>query len=130
MNLGNGIVNTLVNNDNNKKAVSSSPPQLAASSIEQLPDELLLHTFSFLQAFDLFEVGLTCYQWKNLAEEETLWKSLYVRYFKVIEPVGETYKKSYFRLSEADHDWRKIDELFKGFKAYELGEWDCKYACK
>jgi hypothetical protein len=124
------MVNTLANSDNNKNAVSSSPTQLAVSSIEQLPDELLLHIFSFLQASDLLEVELTCHQWKNLAEEETLWKSLYVRYFKVIEPVVETYKESYFRLSEADHDWRKMDELFESFKVYEVGEWDGNYTCK
>ncbi|WP_044882050.1 F-box protein [Neochlamydia sp. EPS4] len=124
------MVNTLANNDNNKNAVSSFPPQLAVSSIEQLPDELLLHIFSFLQASDLLEAELTCHQWKNLAKEEALWKSLYVRYFKVIEPVGETYKESYFRLSKADHHWRKIDELFESFKVCEFGQWDCKYACK
>ncbi|BBI16693.1 F-box protein [Neochlamydia sp. S13] len=124
------MVNILANNDNNKNVTASSLTQLAVCSIEQLPDELLLHVFSFLQASDLLEVELTCHQWKNLAKEETLWKSLYVRYFKVIEPVVETYKESYFRLSEADHDWRKIDELFKGFKAYELGEWDGKYISK
>ncbi|BBI16691.1 F-box protein [Neochlamydia sp. S13] len=123
------MVNTLANNDNNKNAVSSFSPQLAVSSIEQLPDELLLHIFSFLQASDLLEVELTCHQWKNLAEEETVWKSLYVRYFKVIEPVGKTYKESYFRMSKAEHQWRKIDELFKGFKVYEVGEWDGNYTC-
>jgi hypothetical protein len=110
------MVITLVNNDNNKNAVSSSPTQLAVSSIEQLPDELLLHIFSFLQASDLLKVELTCHQWKNLAEEETLWKSLYQRHFKVIEAGGETYKESYFRLSEANHHWRKVDELFESFK--------------
>ncbi|BBI16692.1 F-box-like domain-containing protein [Neochlamydia sp. S13] len=77
---------------------------------------MLLHIFSFLQPSDLLEVGLTCHQWKNLAKEETLWKNLYQRYFKMIEPVGETYKESYFRLSEANHHWRKIDELFESFK--------------
>nr|WP_166154229.1 F-box protein [Neochlamydia sp. AcF84]NGY94223.1 hypothetical protein [Neochlamydia sp. AcF84] len=110
------MVNTLTNNGNNKNVTSSSLTQLAVCSIEQLPDELLLHIFSFLQASDLLEVELTCHQWKNLAEEETLWKSLYVRYFKVIEPVGDTYKESYFSLSEADHHWGKIDELFESFK--------------
>jgi hypothetical protein len=110
------MVNILANNDNNKNVTASSPTQPTVGSIQQLPDELLLHIFSFLQASDLLEVELTCHQWKNLAEEETLWKSLYVRYFKVIEPVVETYKESYFRLSEADHDWRKVDGLFKGFK--------------
>jgi hypothetical protein len=90
------MVNTLVNNDNNKNAVSSSPTQLAVSSIEQLPDELLLHIFSFLQASDLLKVELTCHQWKNLAEEEILWKSLYQQYFKMIEPVVKLTKKTIF----------------------------------
>ncbi|KIC75354.1 hypothetical protein DB41_HO00020 [Neochlamydia sp. TUME1] len=114
------MVNTLANNDNNKNAVSSFPTQLAVSSIEQLPDELLLHIFSFLQASDLLEVELTCHQWKNLAEEEILWKSLYQRYFKVSELVGETYKEDYFRMSEADHDWRKVDELLSSLEHGDL----------
>ncbi|MBS4165780.1 hypothetical protein NEOC65_000850 [Neochlamydia sp. AcF65] len=124
------MVNILANNDNNKNAVSSSLTQPPVGSIERLPDELLLHIFSFLQASDLLEVELTCHQWKNLAEEEILWKSLYQQYFKMIEPAAETYKEDYFRMSKADHDWRKIDELFKGFKVCEFGQWDCKYACK
>jgi hypothetical protein len=71
-----------------------------------------------LQASDLLKVELTCHQWKNLAEEETLWKSLYQRYFKVIEPVVETYKESYFRMPKADYHWGKVDELFERFKMY------------
>ncbi|KIC75386.1 hypothetical protein DB41_HN00180 [Neochlamydia sp. TUME1] len=114
------MVNTLTNNDNNKNVASSSPTQLAVSSIEQLPDELLLHIFSFLQASDLLEVELTCHQWKNLAEEEILWKSLYQQYFKMIEPVGETYKEDYFRMSKADHQWRKVDELLSSLEHGDL----------
>jgi hypothetical protein len=94
----------------------SSPTQPTVGSIQQLPDELLLHIFSFLQAFEVLEVELTCHQWKNLAKEETLWKSLYQRYFKVMETVDETYKESYFGLLKADHHWRKVDELFESFK--------------
>jgi hypothetical protein len=40
--------------------------------------------------------------------------------FKVSEPVGETYKESYFRLSEADHDWRKVDELLSSLEHGDL----------
>jgi hypothetical protein len=114
------MVNILANNDNNKNVTASSLTQLAVCSIEQLPDELLLHIFSFLQASDLLEVELTCHQWKNLAEEETLWQSLYQQYFKVIEPVGETYKEDYFRMSKADHQWRKVDELLSSLEHGDL----------
>jgi hypothetical protein len=59
------MVITLVNNENHKNVASSVLTQLAVCSIEQLPDELLLHIFSFLQAFDLLEAELTCHQWKK-----------------------------------------------------------------
>ncbi|BBI16241.1 F-box protein [Neochlamydia sp. S13] len=77
------MVNTLTNADNHKNGTTISPNDSAATSIKQLPDELLLHIFSFLQAFHLLEVELTCHQWKNLAHDETLWKNLYQKHLKI-----------------------------------------------
>ncbi|KIC75224.1 hypothetical protein DB42_AK00240 [Neochlamydia sp. EPS4] len=71
-NQGEKMVNTLTNADNHKNGTTISPNDSTVTSIKQLPDDLLLHIFSFLQAFDLLEVELTCHRWKNLAHDETL----------------------------------------------------------
>ncbi|BBI16239.1 F-box-like domain-containing protein [Neochlamydia sp. S13] len=71
------MVNTLTNADNHKNGTTISPDDFTVTSIKQLPDELLLHIFSFLQVFCLLEVELICHQWKNLAKDKALWKNLY-----------------------------------------------------
>ncbi|WP_044881702.1 F-box protein [Neochlamydia sp. EPS4] len=105
------MVNTLASTDNHKNGPAISPNDSTATSIKQLPDELLLHIFSFLQAFDLLEVELTCHQWKNLANDETLWKNLYQKHFELYGPDEGPFKESYF----AAH-WEKcLDEKTMAF---------------
>ncbi|BBI16251.1 F-box protein [Neochlamydia sp. S13] len=100
------MVNTLTNADINKNGMTISPNDSTVTSIKQLPDELLLHIFSFLQAFDLLEVELICHRWKNLANDETLWKNLYQKHFEIYGPDEGPFKESYF----AAH-WEKcLDE--------------------
>ncbi|KIC73255.1 hypothetical protein DB41_JM00080 [Neochlamydia sp. TUME1] len=54
----------MANADNHKNGTAISPNDSTVTSIKQLPDELLLHIFSFMQAFCLLELELTCHQWK------------------------------------------------------------------
>jgi hypothetical protein len=87
------MVNTLTNADNHKNGTTISPNDSTVTSIKQLPDELLVHIFSFLQAFDLLEVELTCHQWKNLANDETLWKDLCRKHLKKLTLRTDELKK-------------------------------------
>ncbi|BBI16249.1 F-box protein [Neochlamydia sp. S13] len=102
------MVNTLASTDNHKNGPAISPNDSTVTSIKQLPDELLLHIFSFLQAFDLLEVELTCHQWKNLATDETLWKNLYPKHLKIYWHEGwESNKKSYFAAHRVKRRYEK-----------------------
>jgi hypothetical protein len=110
------MVNTLTNADNHKDGTTISPNDSTVTSIQQLPDELLLHIFSFLQAFDLLEVELTCHRWKNLAHDETLWKDLYRKHFEIYWPDEGPYKESYFAAHRVEQRNKKIDEIFRSLK--------------
>ncbi|BBI16245.1 F-box protein [Neochlamydia sp. S13] len=101
------MVNTLINADNHKNKIITSSTESTVISIKQLPDELLVHIFSFLQAFDLLEVELTCHQWKNLANDETLWKNLCRKHLKKYWVDKEPYKESYFAAHRAKRRYEK-----------------------
>ncbi len=45
-----------------------------------LPDEVMLHIMSFLDAADLCEVSLACNHWNLLSNEAVLWRSLCTKY--------------------------------------------------
>jgi hypothetical protein len=108
-NSGDKMVNTLTNADNHKNGITISPNDSTVTSIKQLPDELLVHIFSFLQAFDLLEVELTCHRWKNLAEDTTLWKNLYPKHLKIYWHEGwESNKKSYFITLQEEREHEKL----------------------
>ncbi|KAL6057483.1 2-isopropylmalate synthase [Balamuthia mandrillaris] len=52
-------------------------PPSASLSLMQLPQEVLLRTFSFLPVKDVANVALTCHECKNLAEDDIyLWRKL------------------------------------------------------
>ncbi|BBI16248.1 F-box protein [Neochlamydia sp. S13] len=114
------MVNTLTNADNHKNGTTISPNDSTVTSIKQLPDELLLHIFSFLQAFDLLEVELTCHQWKNLATDETLWKNLYPKHLKIYWHEGwESNKKSYFIILQEEREYEKLMAFLGSLKQVE-----------
>jgi len=45
-----------------------------------LPDEICLSIFSFLDFFELIVAECTCRQWKYLASDSSLWKAQYLRH--------------------------------------------------
>ncbi|BBI16240.1 F-box protein [Neochlamydia sp. S13] len=103
------MVNTLTNTDNHKNGTTISPNDSTVTSIKQLPNELLLHIFSFLQALDLLEVELTCHRWKNLAEDKILWKNLYPKHLKIYwHERWESNKKSYFITLQEEREDEKL----------------------
>ncbi|BBI16246.1 F-box-like domain-containing protein [Neochlamydia sp. S13] len=110
------MVNTLANADNHKNKIALSSTESTVISIKQLPDELLLHIFSFLQAFDLLAVELICHRWKNLATDEILWKNLYQKHFEIYGPDEGPYKESYFAAHRVEQRNKKIDEIFRSLK--------------
>ncbi|KIC75228.1 hypothetical protein DB42_AK00280 [Neochlamydia sp. EPS4] len=110
------MVNTLINADNHKNKIITSSTESTVISIKQLPDELLLHIFSFLQAFELLAVELTCHRWKNLAHDETLWKNLYQKNYETDLPDEGPYKESYFAAHRVEQRNKKIDEIFRSLK--------------
>ncbi|KIC75227.1 hypothetical protein DB42_AK00270 [Neochlamydia sp. EPS4] len=113
------MVNTLTNADNHKNGTAISPNDSTVTSIKQLPDELLLHIFSFLQAFDLLEVELTCHRWKNLAEDKTLWKNLYQKHLKIYWREGKSNKKSYFITLHGEREYEKTMAFLGSLKKVE-----------
>jgi hypothetical protein len=113
------MVNTLTNADNHKDGTAISPNDSTVTSIKQLPDELLLHIFSFLQALDLLEVELTCHRWKNLANDETLWKELGRKHFEKWWVDEKPYKESYFAAHRAKRRYEKILAFLGSLKKVE-----------
>jgi len=51
----------------------------APNNIEELPNEVFVLIFAYLDAQELLTVASTCHRWRHLAEEETLWKQEVVR---------------------------------------------------
>lgn len=48
-----------------------------------LPDSLLLDIFAYIEVADLLRVGQVCNSWNRVANDEFLWKSLFLRDWKV-----------------------------------------------
>nr|NGY95254.1 hypothetical protein [Neochlamydia sp. AcF84] len=126
-NQGDKMVNTLTNANSHKNGITISPNDSTVTSIKQLPDELLLHIFSFLKAFDLLEVELTCHRWKNLAEDKTLWKNLYQKHLKIYWREGKSNKKSYFITLHGKREYEKTMAFLGSLKHvernFELGRY-------
>lgn len=71
---------------------------------QELPDSLLLHIFSFLEAGQLLHASETCKIWNRVSNDESLWKGLLSRKYDVtakVLPEGKLqwkseYKRLYF----------------------------------
>ncbi|ERN04604.1 hypothetical protein AMTR_s00075p00154970 [Amborella trichopoda] len=51
----------------------------------QLPQDVLIHIFSFLDGRSLVSAGLVCWLWNSAASDNKLWRSQYTRLFNDIE---------------------------------------------
>jgi len=65
-----------------------------------LPDETILHIFSFLQPKDLLQTRLVCSNWISYADDPTLWKSLCLVDFNISSPLRSTWKETYAFLGD------------------------------
>ncbi|OWF39190.1 F-box only protein 15-like [Mizuhopecten yessoensis] len=50
------------------------------ATIHEIPDEVLLKIFSFFGAQDLILVSQVCQRWRNLANDNSLWKPIFLKY--------------------------------------------------
>ena len=70
-------------------------------TIQDLPQEVLLHIFSHLSAPDAFRTGIVCREWQILLNDNRLWESFFRRDFKSryasskVENTQQNYKKRY-----------------------------------
>jgi hypothetical protein len=63
----------------NRKGVCSEAPVITSKpmSLNDLPDEILLHIFSYFGPEELcFIIANVCKRWKVLAKDKVLWKNL------------------------------------------------------
>ncbi|XP_022922152.1 F-box protein At5g52880 isoform X1 [Cucurbita moschata] len=77
----------------------------------QLPQDVLLHIFRFLDIESLVSAGLVCRSWNAAADDEYLWQFQYTTFFGCSdEPIND--KDSVDGLASTPHvDWK---EAFKG----------------
>jgi hypothetical protein len=71
----------------------------------EIPD-IMGHIFSFLSCKDLISVGLTCRHWRQLTEQDTIWKPRYEcllkdRYDIQLQQPRGSYKQLFFSLSKS-----------------------------
>ncbi|MDP1880294.1 MAG: F-box protein [Parachlamydiaceae bacterium] len=88
----------------NKYFPAEQLPLINFTSIDNLPDEVMLLIFSSLQRTDMpdfLNCSLVCKKWKNLAEDNQLWRELAIR-LRIErnhdDPIN--YKNSIIKLSE------------------------------
>jgi hypothetical protein len=49
----------------------------------EAPELVLKHVFCYLEASDLLAVSLTCHLWHQVAKEDSVWKHLVQRVWKI-----------------------------------------------
>ncbi|KIC72674.1 hypothetical protein DB42_CV00310 [Neochlamydia sp. EPS4] len=59
------------------RLITESPP-----SIKTIPEEVIVHIFSFLSPKELVNAQQVCKHWKRIGNEETLWKRHHQQQFK------------------------------------------------
>ncbi|XP_069112689.1 F-box only protein 15-like isoform X2 [Argopecten irradians] len=50
------------------------------ATVHDIPDEVLLKVFSFFGAQDLILVSQVCQRWRNLANDNSLWRPIFLKY--------------------------------------------------
>ncbi|KIC76886.1 hypothetical protein DB41_DZ00080 [Neochlamydia sp. TUME1] len=59
------------------RLITEAPP-----SIKTIPEEVIVHIFSFLSPKELVNAQQVCKHWKRIGNEETLWKRHHQQHFK------------------------------------------------
>ncbi|RZC56469.1 hypothetical protein C5167_015322 [Papaver somniferum] len=89
----------------------------------QLPQDVLIHLFSFLDMQSLVTVGLVCWSWSFAANENHLWKLQYATYFrssddhsKQIGKLAVDWSTASYKMEASDclktvYDWKKAFKI-------------------
>ncbi|WP_255359370.1 F-box-like domain-containing protein [Neochlamydia sp. EPS4] len=80
-----------------------------------MPEELIVHIFSFLSPKELVNAQQVCKRWKRIGDEETLWKRHHQQHFKD-EPlhisfyprVVRSFRNSYLVYSRSESIRREV----------------------
>eukprot|EP01112_Ceratiomyxa_fruticulosa_P007746 TRINITY_DN2008_c0_g1_i2.p1 TRINITY_DN2008_c0_g1~~TRINITY_DN2008_c0_g1_i2.p1 ORF type:complete len:547 (-),score=54.10 TRINITY_DN2008_c0_g1_i2:143-1783(-) len=80
---------------------------------EQLPEETMLHVFSFLSSQELVQASSVCKLWNEISEEESLWRNLLSKKWKVRNLVvsskkSNTYKSQFIMKTRREKNTKKI----------------------
>ncbi|XP_037335783.2 F-box/WD repeat-containing protein 7-like [Pungitius pungitius] len=94
-------------------------PQFQRDFISLLPKELALYVLTFLPPRDLLQAAQTCRYWRNLAEDNLLWRekcreegvSDYASSRRRRRPAAAAsqWKSAYIRQQRVENNWRKGD---------------------
>ncbi|GFN77599.1 F-box/WD repeat-containing protein 5 [Plakobranchus ocellatus] len=57
--------------------------------VTDLPDSILLHIFSYLPFSSICQVSQVCHRWNQIASDELLWRSVFLRHYKL--PLSTTF---------------------------------------
>ena len=69
---------------------------ISTTTIQALPQELLIHIFSGLNAQALCACSLVCKEWRELSQDNILWRGLFTSMFPTCNPSGiENFQKAY-----------------------------------
>ncbi|KIC74232.1 hypothetical protein DB41_IR00020 [Neochlamydia sp. TUME1] len=93
------------------RLITEAPP-----SIKTIPEELIVHIFSFLSPQELVDAQQVCKRWRRIGDEETLWKRHHHQHFKdkplyisLFLRKARTFRNSYLFYSR----WELIDRKAK-----------------
>ena len=69
---------------------------ISTTTIQALPQELLIHIFSGLNAQRTCACSLVCKEWRELSQDNILWRGLFTSMFPTCNPSGiENFQKAY-----------------------------------
>ncbi|PIA34298.1 hypothetical protein AQUCO_03800114v1 [Aquilegia coerulea] len=101
----------------------------------QLPEDVLVHVFSFLDMHSLVAVGLVCRSWCSAANENKLWQSQYDIFFgccnddsKSKEQTSELAQKSTSSFNKKDERGLIIIDWREAFKQEYIGTSSWRFA--
>jgi hypothetical protein len=94
------------------------------NDLYHIPD-LMSVIFSFLPSKDLFSVGLTCRQWREITELDVIWQPRYETLLKdryeieMAEPMTGTFKQNFFQFTKATNKFDFHNQKIMALAYYE-----------
>ncbi|GFP81037.1 F-box protein at5g52880 [Phtheirospermum japonicum] len=101
-----------------------SKTNLEEQGLNLLPQDILMHIFSFLDVQSLVSASAVCRSWNGVASERRLWKLLYASFFSNSENVTMHYGFKIHGVSKNEDMIHSLDDEGAGIGI----DWKC--ACK